>query len=487
MKSILIAWLVVLLSISGIGTADYSLTIQTDPPFISTVNPFIGTESVSGSVDLEAESFVSCPYVYRFDHWQGQGILDPDAAHTSVTVESSQVITAVFVDDRKCGDACHPNDGLGDLNHDCMIDLGDIAVLASRWLSSTRPEFDVLPMLIPAPSAWMIEPRAISGTLDAVEMQAVTTHHVTSPDAEIEYYFDCLTDDSYDSGWISNSYYMVHMSPGAYWFTVRVRDGEGHLTDDANSLQVIPGSAFQIPTAQWKTPPYTFLDGTTPTVTMEVQPYQNYPEALTLPGGYVAKYQFERNGNLFPYQDGTVFTDTEIIEGTTYTFRVRIAILTNGQFVIGGAFSEPVQVIFVEDKTPPVPMENQDPLHPYKAQHAQAPTTYQSQNGLYYNIVEAVQALDLESVDQTAVEYKFVCSDSRYSSGWRNRDNVAGVTYPDGTAQVPYRYMVMTGVINKPYLVWYIFYRDRSPNQNVGDSSDGWSAAGPNPVEVVNP
>ena len=79
------------------------------------------------------------------------------------------------------------------------------------------------------------------------------------------------------------------------------------------------------------------------------------------------------------------------------------------------------------------------------------------------------------------VEYKFVCSDSTFSSGssfgdldgieWRNVDNVAGLTYADGiTPQVPQQYWAKRGLINKGE-TWYILVRDRFLNTCVQSQS----------------
>jgi len=42
----------------------------------------------------------------------------------------------------RCGDPNHPYP-VGDLNHDCRVDLLDLAVLASHWLECSAPEVDV--------------------------------------------------------------------------------------------------------------------------------------------------------------------------------------------------------------------------------------------------------------------------------------------------------------------------------------------------------
>jgi hypothetical protein len=129
-----------------------------------------------------------------------------------------------------------------------------------------------------------------------------------------------------------------------------------------------------------------------------------------------------------------------------------------------------------------------DPPTPDPAEHASNPSSL-SNGSIYYQFVYAVEA-----DDPSGVEYKFVCSDSTFSSGgdrdagpeWRNEDNVgegtANPTYPGGmtyngdTLQVPYVFVVPT-TSSRPDLIWWIYYRDRSPNRNAGGSSEGWSYA----------
>ncbi len=488
MRTLLAACVIVLLLTPTLCQAEYTLIIQTDPPFITTVDPYVGIGQVSGTIQLNAEPFIACPYVYQFDHWEGPGIADPYAAQTQVVVQSSQAVTAVFVDARTCGDICHPDNAFGDLNHDCIVNLGDVVELAARWLNCTKPECDILPVLIPDSAAWLMEPQAVAGTLNVVEMQAVTAQNIELPSAPIQYFFDCQTDDTYDSGWISNPYYSAAVAPGSYLFTHSARDNQGHQTQPAPVCVVTPGSAFEIPAADWQImPSYSEPDGS---VSMQVKPYSAYPGAPAIPAGYTVAYQFEKDGILMPLQSTTTFTDINISDNTVYSYRARMAVCltAGGQVVVYGGFSGLADVLVLEDKVPPVPTIGQDPLYPYKAQHAKAPVTfYRSQSGYYYTRVEAVPAEDEASADPTNVEYRFVCSNSTYSSSWRNRDNVAGLTEPDGTPQTPYRYVVGTGIIDRPNYVWYVYYRDRSRSRNVGHSSDGWSAAGPNPVVIVNP
>ena len=421
-----------------------------------------------------------------------------------------------------------------DLNYDGEVNLDDMASVSACWLV----EDTEIPY--PSPAEWQLQPKPVAGTFDEIEMAAIIHHDAWWPDEFIRYqFYYAYTDDESDpivlyvdqdtnhDGWLTfdeldldsmdqagetviRIYATASLNPAeglSFYVYVLAEDGSGNQTalSERTDNPVTLG-ANEIPDAQWLTVPYNTVINPGPdaeiAVGMEARTYESLPDALLpLPDGYVARYQLEKDGVPGSYQDSPAFVDTDIIEGSTYTYAVRIGIFAPGDpqsVTTSGLTPEYPLTIVAVDLIPPVPTENQDPTYPYKAQHASSGpvTLYRSQDSQWYNIVEAVEAEDAESIDPTDVEYKFVCNDSAYSSGgsqdpdslvWRNRDNTAGLFYPDGSAQVPYRYMVSTGVIEKPNLVWYIFYRDRSPNQNVGDSSDGWSAAGPNPVVVVNP
>lgn len=46
------------------------------------------------------------------------------------------------VSSAKCGDINHPDNIPGDINNDCIVDNEDLAILASYWLTCTKPECD---------------------------------------------------------------------------------------------------------------------------------------------------------------------------------------------------------------------------------------------------------------------------------------------------------------------------------------------------------
>jgi len=69
---------------------------------------------------------------------QVNDINDPN---TTIFMDSDKTVTAVFVDDRQCGDECHPYPP-GDIDKNCITDFNDFAAFADNWLVCTKPECD---------------------------------------------------------------------------------------------------------------------------------------------------------------------------------------------------------------------------------------------------------------------------------------------------------------------------------------------------------
>ncbi len=122
-----------------------TLTVRAEPNDIgiNTIAPSVGQHIYyQGTlINMSAKRFIKCPYVYKFDRWEGN-VAVPSSPLTTIYMDANQTVTAVFVDDAKCGDKCHPNFLTGDLNHDCIVDFADFAIFASRWLECTKPECD---------------------------------------------------------------------------------------------------------------------------------------------------------------------------------------------------------------------------------------------------------------------------------------------------------------------------------------------------------
>ena len=127
-----------------IEKADADLTITASPANVTSVTPYVNetqNQFIGIPISIEALRFVDCPTdsVMVFDHWvpgANTFVTDPYAASTTVVVTAagSADITAVYVDDRKCGDECHPIIP-EDLNGDCLVNLIDLSRLVSVWLN----------------------------------------------------------------------------------------------------------------------------------------------------------------------------------------------------------------------------------------------------------------------------------------------------------------------------------------------------------------
>jgi probable HAF family extracellular repeat protein len=90
---------------------------------------------------LRADSFLACPTLYGFDHWEGD-VANPDSPVTSILMDSHKTVTAVYgLRKPKCGDECHPI-LQGDINGDCYVNLQDFALYSQRWLECTHPDCD---------------------------------------------------------------------------------------------------------------------------------------------------------------------------------------------------------------------------------------------------------------------------------------------------------------------------------------------------------
>ena len=121
-----------------------TITIETAPIVISTLSQAVcgyNPHSETYIFNMSASKFVDCPAVYHFDHWEGEGIVDPNSANTTLYADSDQTIRAIFEDRRECGDKCHPIIGF-DLNRDCWINLQDLAYFSQFWMLCTAPECD---------------------------------------------------------------------------------------------------------------------------------------------------------------------------------------------------------------------------------------------------------------------------------------------------------------------------------------------------------
>jgi hypothetical protein len=117
-----------------------TLTIQIQPQGITTVVPAAGENKYTKGaiIALKAEEFVDCPNIYAFDHWTGD-VADPYSSTTQIVLDNDKTVSAIFTDNRQCGDQCHPSP-VGDITKDCRVNFYDLVYLSQEWLKCSAPE-----------------------------------------------------------------------------------------------------------------------------------------------------------------------------------------------------------------------------------------------------------------------------------------------------------------------------------------------------------
>ncbi|MHC4757592.1 MAG: hypothetical protein ACYTE8_02940 [Planctomycetota bacterium] len=123
--------------------ASATLTIDVSPNDVNTTTPLAGQHDyyIGQKVYLNAPEYLKCPFVWEFDHWEGD-IDEPNDQTQFITLSGDKTITAVYTEqERLCGDLCHPILE-GDLNGDCYINFVDFGIFCEKWLSCTHPDCD---------------------------------------------------------------------------------------------------------------------------------------------------------------------------------------------------------------------------------------------------------------------------------------------------------------------------------------------------------
>lgn len=131
---------------------------------------------------------------------------------------------------------------LGDLDHDGDVDFFDMAKLAGNWLAGVgvEPPLDTTPPT-PNPMQWASggEPKEIYGGGGTFDYYAtMTAKTATDPSGGIQYYFDCLDESGFDSGWQGSPSYTVLVggSGQGLRFRVKARDILGNETAYSSTL-----------------------------------------------------------------------------------------------------------------------------------------------------------------------------------------------------------------------------------------------------------
>jgi hypothetical protein len=295
----------------------------------------------------------------------------------------------------------------------------------------------------PDPMTWATPPYATSFT--SIRMVATTASDYSG----VQYFFECTSDANYSStDWQNSSTYEVtSLPPAVYTFVVRAQDKSPNYNTTANSTPVTVDLKPPTPDPMtWATPPYATSSSSIRMVASTASDYSG------------VQYFFEctsHPGYSSSWRDSSTYDVNSLPKGV-YTFVTR----ARDKSPIHNTTADSNAVTVDMNAPTPNPMQwasGGEPkvilLPPYTSWDYGATMTA------------------AEATDESGVEYKFVCSDSDFSSGgkgdsgpeWRNSDNVSGD---------PKIYTVKMG--QKAYVLGETFRvkaRDRSPSHNTTSPS----------------
>jgi len=399
-----------------------------------------------------------------------------------------------------------------DINTDTEVDFADFVIFASCWFVE-----DLLPP-IPDPAEWDIEPQALVAGNGVVEMSAKTALDAWWSD-QVEYYFECLTDPAYSSGWrqgydpadtatyVENPEYytvsgLVADGQTEYTFRVRVRDGRGNMTAWSAPMTVIPGHEVDPPLpnpAMWYGDdvdgdgvldvdvnldgipdgmPYA-ISGTAlrmiATVGTDMSPFDDgsleYYFRYTDPtgefdgagDGYDSGWQQSHDPDAPNYTPTPhIFEPDNLTPLVNYYYRVRVR----------DRFGNETEESVVAVGTPDPAVVDFNPPQPDPPLWQDAPQEIRyvdpvTQEVSWWHWMSVQPVADAEGNGE---EYYFEClTNDAFSGGWFNALNVS--IQPDGLpAAGPEVYYVEVGAPGMK-LKYVVRTRDQSPNQNVSSDS----------------
>jgi len=298
-----------------------------------------------------------------------------------------------------------------DLNRDGIVNFIDQAILAALYGAG-----DVEPP-VPDASTWRLPPHSTAATV--IEMAA--TEAADNSGGPVEYYFECVTNGSFDSGWQDSASYVRNglTNNNEYGFKVKARDTSPAQNETGWSQigYAVAGDVVDI------TPPSP--DPMNWLVQPEALSSSSIGmEAVTASDVSGVQYLFEETtggGNSSGWQDGTVYTDTGLDPNTLYIYRVKArdkSIYWNetgwsiaasiATFQEGVEPNEPNECF--DDGSAPQPNPYLDPNLSYMS--------YDDGNDVYFHLLESSIAEDVNGGCE--VEYFFQCyTNTGFNSGWQ--------------------------------------------------------------------
>jgi hypothetical protein len=218
------------------------------------------------------------------------------------------------------GEGCSDSDDWcagADFTFDTEVDYKDLAFFTDCWLmEDTVPPY-------PDPAKWDVEPHSAPGLSPQYSISMTAAPSADAWGWPIEYYFECVSDGSFDSEWQSNPTYEVKgLALGTeLCFHVKVRDGVGNQTAWSVVRCAIASGTIPEPDEEPPAPaPWIVsIDANEPnTITMTAKESFDSSEPVeyefqcTSGGGHSSAWQVERD-----------YTDVNLVPDTEYCYRVR--------------------------------------------------------------------------------------------------------------------------------------------------------------------
>jgi subtilisin family serine protease len=448
------------------GDPNYPTNKQADPCF---VNGPLGSYYLSQIDTDDPNQTADSPCVNA-----GDSLASDVGLSLLYTTRTDEVVDVNLVDMGYHYPLAHPRElcSYCDLTHDGEVNLADYAVLASHWLYyncssadgnnwcdgadltfDSYVNYDDADILngcmlaadtnapLPNPSKWKMEPYSTTtGPPYTISMTAETAYDDWG--GLVEYYFECLTGNDSNSGWVPNTTYATtgHLVANVtYAYRVKARDERGHETQWSVIGYAISGQGPQEP------PPPPDTDPPIPDpMTWALVPAAAGSSSITMTATTAGddtppvEYFFECTDHAdinSGWQTGTSYTATGLTPETMYTFRVRARDSVTPQPNVTD-WSDTASATTTAEVLPNLPPGVLGQPTGTMLWATTTPTPPYETGGTYdcFAHMSCQVATDPEG---EGVQYYFQCVDSHYSAVWNGICGLDASGYSSGWINDP--------------------------------------------------
>jgi hypothetical protein len=343
-----------------------------------------------------------------------------------------------------------------DLNHDGIVNLQDIAILEQQYgMGDTEAP-------VPNPSTWDIVPYSTGP--NTISMTATRAYDNSGPPPY--YYFQCVTNSSFDSGWQPEREYTVAglITGTEYGFKVRATDRSGKDYDSAydpcdpndpnvgnktdwSYIGYVIAGEVPPPVEDHNPPtPNSMTWATTPHATSSTRIAMTATTATDDTAGVQYYFEDVNSSVNSGWRSSPSWTDTTCAPNTTYTYRVKAR--DTSFWLNETGWSDPCSA--TTPATPPPPDTTPPLPNPSQWAAGGAPSYYYAyyEGGgymAYWHTMTAEPTSDATTGGHDPVEYYFEVKNGcagTHDSGWQS-SNI--YNYPVSTNPVQYgQYRVKT-------------------------------------------